>query len=425
MEPLLSSTAFFSSLLGDDHKLQSGIPQWIRDYRRGDLDFLATARLPSFKDEEWLYTPLSPLWRQPLKLVDRLDGVLPDQFKKYFIEDAVNILIYNGRIAGDITLPDQSFTGVSIEKGDAAFKRLEASREYFSTLTPNDSPLFGRLNRVLFSDPLVISVGRAVTSPGLINIVNIITSPDAAVFPRIMIKVNEGASLNVVQSYLSIPDIAYLDLPVTDIVLDAGARLDYGERHLHSTAGTHIGAVRVWQKKDSTLRSCILSTGAGIFRSNVNVILEGQGASAEINGLHSLQGEAHADSHTYLEHVAPNTTSNQLYKCVLEGESHSVFHGRVFVHREAQQTNSYQLNKNLLLSRECRVDTKPQLEIKADDVKCTHGATIGQMDEDQLFYLQTRAVSRDEAVRMLVRGFMDDVLSRVQNPLVREALTQE
>jgi len=121
-----------------------------------------------------------------------------------------------------------------------------------------------------------------------------------------------------------------------------------------------------------------------------------------------------------MEHIAPNARSNQLYKCVLDDASRSVFNGKVHVHREAQQTNSYQLNKNLLLSRDCRADTKPQLEIFADDVKCTHGATIGQLSEEQLFYLTTRCLSREDAARMLVRGFMDDVLNTIKDPLMRQ-----
>jgi Fe-S cluster assembly protein SufD len=138
--------------------------------------------------------------------------------------------------------------------------------------------------------------------------------------------------------------------------------------------------------------------------------------------LHDLKGDRHADSHTFIEHIAPNARSNQLYKAILGEQSRSVFNGRVLVHREAQLTNSYQLNKNLILSREARVDTKPQLEIFADDVKCTHGATIGQLDEDQVFYLATRGITKDAATAMLIRGFIDDVLAQIQDPVLKTKL---
>jgi Fe-S cluster assembly protein SufD len=135
--------------------------------------------------------------------------------------------------------------------------------------------------------------------------------------------------------------------------------------------------------------------------------------------VHSLRTDHHADSHTFIEHCEPNTRSDQLYKCILEDESHSVFNGRILVDPKAQLTNSYQLNKNLLLSRECRVDTKPQLEIGADDVKCTHGATIGQLNEDEIFYLETRGIKRDEARRMIIKGFIDELISRIESPFLR------
>ena len=174
--------------------------------------------------------------------------------------------------------------------------------------------------------------------------------------------------------------------------------------------------------RNSSFHSFVLTKGAKIFRNNLSVILGGEGAQAHVNGLHALKGDRHADSHTFLDHRAPNTRSDQLYKCILQDSAHSVFNGKISVRREAQLTNSYQLNKNLILSRECCVDTKPQLEINADDVKCTHGATIGQLSEEELFYLQTRGIGKDEARQMLVRGFVEDVLNKISNPGLRAVI---
>jgi Fe-S cluster assembly protein SufD len=165
-----------------------------------------------------------------------------------------------------------------------------------------------------------------------------------------------------------------------------------------------------------------VTRGGKAVHDNLSVVLEGQGAEVFLNGLHHLAGAAEAQSITSVDHVAPSTMSDQLYKSILRDKSHSVFHGKIMVRREAQLTNAYQLNKNLLLSSEARVDTKPQLEIFADDVKCSHGAAIGQLDDEQMFYLQTRGIDRAAAGEMLVHGFVEDVLDRIKDARLRQAV---
>lgn len=384
------------------------LPPWLDEIRQEDGHFLRSFVRPSVRDEEWKYTPLTALWPQAYSLAGRFKGsVIGDEFKSLMIDGARNILIIDGQVAAG-----------------RAFGSLDEIRRCLSTVTPNDAELFLRLNRLHFQSLLEVFPGQNVTPGELVHIINVAVQPGTAAFPRIFIRAGRGAELNVLQTYVTFCADRSLSVPVTDIVLEEGARLEYAERHAHSLMTSHIGSVRAWLKKDSTFKATVSTSGAGIFRSNISVMMEEQGAKAELNGLHHLKADAHADSHTFLEHLAPETTSNQLYKCILADEARSVFNGRVYVHREAQKTSSYQLNKNLLLSRECRVDTKPQLEIRADDVKCTHGATISQLDEEQLFYLQTRAVGRQDAVDMLVSGFIDDVLSRISHPLLREALAK-
>jgi Fe-S cluster assembly protein SufD len=211
---------------------------------------------------------------------------------------------------------------------------------------------------------------------------------------------------------------------VTDIRLAAEASLELLQAFTNAPEAFNVASTRVTQAQDSRFRSFQFTDGSRLFRNNLSVLLEGEGAEASVNGLHRLKDARHADSHTFVEHIAPNAKSDQLYKAILEGEAHSVFNGKILVRREAQLTNSYQLNKNLILSREARVDTKPQLEIFADDVKCSHGATIGQLDDDQLFYLAARGITRDAAMTMLIRGFVDDVVSRISDPVLRGKLIQ-
>ncbi len=169
----------------------------------------------------------------------------------------------------------------------------------------------------------------------------------------------------------------------------------------------------------SCLRSFFFTRGESGVSDDINVVLEGAGAGVFLNGLHLLAGEAKAESTTNIEHAAPSTTSDQLYKCLLRDTSYSLFNGRILVRREAQLTNAYQLNKNMLLSTQARADTRPELEIFADDVKCSHGATIGHMDHDQLFYLQTRGIDKAAAGEMLTNGFVEDVVDRISDPRLK------
>ncbi|MBF0387885.1 MAG: Fe-S cluster assembly protein SufD [Candidatus Omnitrophica bacterium] len=426
MTPTLArSTPFIQSLKVGRANALPGEPLWLTDLRKSDALFMDACELPQFGVEEWKHTSLASLWSQSARIADAFNWVVSDELKALSVKGARTIFIVNGQPVKDGSwLSAEDLPGVAFLSGTQAWEELDAGKRNFNAVSRNDSGLFLRLNRLGFKEPLVITVEPDTVVGGLLHIVNLVTVPDAALFPRIFIRLGRGAELNVLQSYVSWSGGGYVNVPVTDVILEAGARLEYAESHEQSLLASYIGAVRVWQGRDSSFRSMVATSGAGLFRSNISVMLEGEGAGARINGLHRLNGEAHADSHTLLEHLALNTTSDQMYKCVLEDSAHSVFNGRVFVHREAQKTSSYQLNKNLLLSRDCRVDTKPQLEIKADDVKCTHGATISQLNDEQLFYLQTRGIGREASRLMLVQGFMDDVLSRVAHPLIRQFLTR-
>ena len=205
-----------------------------------------------------------------------------------------------------------------------------------------------------------------------------------------------------------------------EAVLEEGARLELLRVVDPGISGSCESCLQVRQARDSSLRAFFVTRGGHAVKDHVIVALEGQGAEAFLNGLHHLVHDAEAESHTFVDHIAPSTLSNQLYKSILRDKSHSVFNGRIMVRREAQLSNSYQLNKNLLLSQDARVDTKPQLEIFADDVKCSHGAAIGQMDDDQLFYLQTRGIDRAAAGEMLVHGFVQDVLDQIKDLRLRQ-----
>jgi Fe-S cluster assembly protein SufD len=228
----------------------------------------------------------------------------------------------------------------------------------------------------------------------------------------------------VIESYVSLADGTCFTNAVTEVVLSEGAVLDHYRLQEESERSFHIGTTEVRQGRDSRYSSCAVSIGAALARHNLNVRLEDEHTESALDGLYVVTGRQHTDSHTSINHAKPRCTSRQLYKGILDGESRAVFNGKVFVREGALLTDARQLNKNLLLSSEATVDTKPQLEIFADDVKCAHGATVGQLEEEELFYLMSRGLQPARARALLTYGFAEDVISKIRIPSVRKQLDE-
>ncbi|MFH0753370.1 MAG: SufD family Fe-S cluster assembly protein [Candidatus Omnitrophota bacterium] len=240
-----------------------------------------------------------------------------------------------------------------------------------------------------------------------------------AASPKGVVRILDGEGIAVLHVASGVSAVVISSAMTIEVVLDEGAHLELLRCHIYGKDEQREVSLQVHQAKDTYFKTFLMTRGARSFKDQVSIILKGPGAEVSLNGLHDLKGEAVAQSHTFIDHAAPATLSNQLYKSVVRDSSHSVFNGKIMVRREAQLTNAYQLNKNLILGALGRAETKPQLEIFADDVKCSHGATIGQLDDDQLFYFQTRGISREEAGRMLINGFTEDVVSSINDLQLR------
>jgi Fe-S cluster assembly protein SufD len=372
---------------------------------------------PSVRDDAWKYTDLvslgnaafSPVPERDLKAKD-----VPEALKSFLSPSGINIVFYNGSYAASVS--SLSIEGIEI----GLLNKAGADN------MPLDGFLFQAMNAVCAPFAYVINIHPKKTEDRVLHIVhwNDKKLDHKSLFPRIFIRSGAHSSVKIVESFFTKDEPTSFINSVTDIQLEDSASVEFVQVFRNGKKSMHVASTRVTLKAGSSFRSFQFLEGGNVLRNDLKVQLNGEGASASVNGLHQLKGKDHADSHTFIEHVAPNASSDQLYKAILDDASHSVFHGRVYVHKDAQQTNSYQLNKNLLLSRDARVDTKPQLEIFADDVKCSHGAAIGQMDDEELFYLQTRGIAKDEAVRMLVKGFIDDVVGRVKDDTLRSELVK-
>jgi Fe-S cluster assembly protein SufD len=266
--------------------------------------------------------------------------------------------------------------------------------------------------------------GSAIEQP--IHLLFIATGHDegAVVQPRNLILAAPGSSVKILESYVSLGSAAQMTNAVTEMVLGEGASIEHCRLQDENLHAFHISTVQAQQAKDSRWLSHSVAVGGRLARHNVNTVLAGPGAEGVLNGLYLGRGEQLIDHHTVVDHAQPHCESHEYYHGILAERSHGVFNGKILVRKDAQKTNAKQTNRNLLLSDNAVIDTKPQLEIFADDVKCTHGATIGQLNQEALFYLQARGIGLENARRMLIRAFANDMVERIKLEPVRAALEE-
>jgi Fe-S cluster assembly protein SufD len=246
--------------------------------------------------------------------------------------------------------------------------------------------------------------------------------PGTTTHPRNLIILEKNSKATVIESYVSTVDTAYFTNAVTEMVLDEATALEHCKLQNESLSAFHIAAIHAHLGRNSNLRAHSISTGARISRNNIRTKLAGEGVECVLNGLYLTRQEQLADHHMIVEHAQPHCNSHEYYNGILDGRSRGVFHGRILVRQPAQKTDAKQTNKNLLLSDEATADTKPQLEIYADDVKCTHGATIGQLNDESIFYLRARGIGAERARRMLIHAFAGEIIERIRYAPAREEL---
>jgi Fe-S cluster assembly protein SufD len=243
-----------------------------------------------------------------------------------------------------------------------------------------------------------------------------------ATFPRVLIVAEEHSKATVIESYGGFKDDSYFTNAVVEVVLGDGAQLDHYKIQRESTEAFHVATTAADLGPNSSYDTTAVTLGAELSRNDISVLMDHEGAECWVDGLYIVTTGQHTDTHSVIDHRQPHCTSHQIYKGILDGKSRAVFNGKIFVRHDAQKTDAMQTNKNLLLSNEARVDTKPQLEIFADDVKCAHGAAVGQIDEDELFYLKTRGIHPDLARNLLTYGFAEEVIGKIKVGSIRAQL---
>lgn len=405
-------------------KTQTATP-WLKDYFQSGLTRFLSAGIPTVTDEEWKYTNLSALSAIDFKPVTQIELSPNNQIKKICTPGEASFVFVNGVFDEKLSSANSLPNGLAFLPLKDAYTKKEAQiKSLLTKYESKDENSFIALSRALGANGLYIEISNNANIEKLIHIVHITTCKDPGLAaPRSIVIVGKSAEATILETHIGTGDDVYLSCALCDIYLDENAVLHYCKAQSESLKAYHIGNTRVWQERNSHFDGFSLMNGSSITRNNLDIISNGEGTSSTLNGFYGVNGNQHVDNHSSMDHRLPNCTSNQLYKGLLNGDSHSVFNGKIFVRQAAQKTNSYQLNKNLILGVNCRVDTKPQLEIFADDVKCTHGATIGQLNEDEIFYLQTRCIPKKNAVKLLAHGFVQDILNKIHHPAVIEKLS--
>jgi len=383
------------------------------------------AGLPTTRNEDWKYTDLSRLtavlgetWWTPSNAADLDKKTVEEQSIAEL--DAYRLVFANGRFQGDMPdLPE----GVSVIPLSALLAS-DAGKAAKALEMDENAPLFNgaiAVNSAMASDGACICIADGVKLDKPLYLLHVTTSGGAS-HMRHGIWMGRGATAHVIEHYVGNSTEAGLTHNVTLVHLGEAATLYHDRLQLEAEKQFHLGRVDVKQLRDSRFVSHSLAMGAALSRVDIAVSLSGANASCALNGLYLIGGRQHADHHTRIDHASPDCTSQETYKGVLSGRAHAVFNGKVVVHKGADGTDAKQSNGNLLLSDHAEVDTKPELEIYADEVKCAHGATVGQLDMNQLFYLQSRGLSKTSAMNVLTFAFAEDVLARINIAPVRHHL---
>ncbi len=389
----------------------------------------AFARLgfPSTKNEDWRYTNVSSIAERSFTRSSGTARVTDADLAPFLFgqEEWPRVVFVDGLWSETLSTLNFVPEGVRVQSlAQAIETNSDLVSRYLGTIVPASRDGFCALSASAAGVGSVIHVAKEMVSDIPVHIIHVSSANanDVLSQPRHLIVVEPHAKASVIESFIALGDAANFTNTVTEVVVEDGATLTHLRIQLESRRATHIGTVEARQGRDSHFISFSLIAGSDLSRTNVYTVLNGEGCGTTLNGLYLLDGTQHGDTQTRVEHVAPRCFSRELYKGLLDGASHGVFNGKVYVHPEAQKTDGKQTNQTLLLSDKAKIDTKPQLEIFADDVRCTHGATVGRMDETALFYLKSRGVGATLARQLLMYAFAADVLESIEIEPVRDEL---
>ena len=395
---------------------------WVARLRRDAMQRFAAQGLPTARDEDWKYTSVAAIAKRAFATEPA--GATPQPaIDAYALtgSQAHRLVFVDGRYVPSLSQIGPLPAGVVLDSLARALDRAPEALEPVLGEARRHT-IFAALNTAFMRDGVHLHVPRATALDAPIHALFLSTTSDVAMHPRNMLVLEEGAQATLIEHYVGIGETAAFTNAVTQVYAHADAALVHYKVQQETVKGLHIAGLHVSQARASRLESHSIALGGALARTDITTTFDAEGCAAELNGLFLVGGRQHVDHHTRIDHASPHGTSREYYKGVLDGASRGVFNGKVVVHPGAQKTDAQLANHNLLLSKAAEIDTKPELMIDADDVKCTHGATVGQIDDAQMFYLRARGIDEALARSLLTYAFAHDVIERLRVAPLRAAL---
>jgi len=412
-----SFTAFQKTAAGRDL-------DWLKKLREEAFARFAEAGFPTTHDEDWRFTNVAPIARTTFKLADpAAQKVSFDDLAAYRIPEALCSLIFvDGYFVPELSPVGTLPKGVEVKSLAAALKLNPSALEpHFGHYLDTQRDAFAALNAAFANDGGYVHIKKGVVVEQPIHLIFVSTGGATPTMshPRNLIVAEDESQVAVIEEYVSLSGGVAFSNTATEMVAGESAVVSHYMLEREHPDVFNISTLRIQQARSANVASHSILLGGGLVRNNVHPVLNGEGGNCLINGLFLGDGTQHLDNYMLVEHAQPHCESHQFYNGILDGKAHGVFHGRIIVHKDAQKTDAKQTNRNLLLSDDAQIDTKPQLEIYADDVKCTHGATIGQIEENALFYLRSRGIDERSARKLLLLAFANECLDRMREEPVR------
>lgn len=422
------SSSYLESLLQGQPQLPPSPLAWLNQLRANAVDRVGTLKVPTTRDEEWRFTDISPLAKLSFQPVHAVSSLQISDVEHFYIEEAATRLVFvDGAYAPELSKQSNGVedTGLIVMNLPTAVSaHATAIEPHLGRHVGFENNVFAALNTAFLHDGALIIAPRNAAVDKPVHLLFIATQKEVASHPRCLLIAESGSAVTVVEDYVSLQEEAYVTNAVTEIALADNAQVNHIRVQRDSTEAFHIASCAVSLARASRYRSVSVALGARISRYNLNALLAAEGVECTVDGLALITGRQLADTHTCIDHAKPHGTSWQSHKCIVDGAAHAVFNGKIMVRPGAQRTDSSQSSRNLLLNARARVDTKPQLEIFADDVKCAHGATVGQLDSEEVFYLKSRGLSEITARNLLTYAFGAEIIDRISVASLKHRLEQ-
>lgn len=397
---------------------------WLRKLREDAFARFGEVGFPTTHDEDWRFTSVSAIAKTQFKLASPAAyKITKADLASYALPDAACQLVFvDGYFAPELSQLDKLPKGLEVTSLANAIETNPAAVEaHLGKYLDIQRDVFSALNTAFAQDGGFVYVKKGVVLGRPIHLLFVSTAGDAPLMahPRNLIVAEDESQVAVVEDYISLQGGVAFSNTATELVAGGSAVVSHYMIEREHTDAFNVSTLRVQEGRSANVSTHSILLGGGLVRNNVHPVLNGEGGNCLINGLFLGDGRQHLDNYMLVEHVQPHCESHQFYNGILDGKSHGVFHGRIIVHKDAQKTDAKQTNRNLLLTDDAQIDTKPQLEIYADDVKCTHGATIGQIEENALFYLRSRGIDERSARKLLLMAFANECLDRMKEESVR------